>query len=661
MDWDNVMEASTYQAIFDSSPNSYMLLDRSLRFVAANPAYLRATGATLETLLGRNLFDAFPHDPLDPRNENARVLRESLERVVASRTADVIAFIPYRVPREHDGRVALEERFWSATHTPILDEHGDVRFILQHTVDVTDLHDAQEVAADRRRETGVLQRARRVQEANYSLDAERQHLRRLFDQAPGFVAVLTGPEHIFDLVNGAYRRLIGDRELVGKAVRDALPEVADQGFFQVLDQVFTTGLPFVGHGVPVRLGRQPGGGLEQVFVDFVYQPIVDAAGAVTGIFVQGHDITAQKQLEAERESLLEQQRFLTESIPQQVWTADAAGELITVNRRVLDYFGAPADRVLGSRWQQFIHPDDLDRCLSRWRASLSSGEDYEVEFRLKRADGGYRWHLGRAVAMRDASGTISRWFGTNTDVDDRKRGQDELQQRAAYERQLIGIVSHDLRNPISAIIIAATLLSKENQLTERQAQAVSRIVSSSDRAGRMLRDFLDFTQARTSGRLPISPGPTNIGQIARHVFDEVRVLHPQRLATIETEGDTQGIWDADRMAQVIGNLLSNAYQHSPPSAAVRLRTRGEPRDVVIEVHNQGTAITQADIGRFFQPFERGDSATSAERSVGLGLFIAKQIVEAHRGTISVESRTGDGTVFRVRLPRQGEAAPHRSQ
>jgi PAS domain-containing protein len=136
----------------------------------------------LDALVGRNLFDAFPHDPHDPANENARLLRESLERVLASRAPDVIAFIPYRVPRQRDGGAVLEERFWSATHTPILDEKGDVRLILQHTVDVTELHKAQE-GADRREELGVLQRARRVQETNYILHAERQHLRRLFDRS----------------------------------------------------------------------------------------------------------------------------------------------------------------------------------------------------------------------------------------------------------------------------------------------------------------------------------------------------------------------------------------------------------------------------------------------------------------------------------------------
>jgi PAS domain S-box-containing protein len=641
------MRASDFEAIFESSPNPYMVLDRELRFVAANRAYLRATGSELDALIGRHLFDAFPHDPHDPRNENARRLRESLERVLVSRAPDVIAFIPYRVPRQRNGGVTLEERFWSATHTPILDEHGEVRLILQHTVDVTELK-VQEAGSDRRDELGVLQRARRVQE-------EHQHLRRLFEQAPGFVAVLTGANHVFELVNAAYRQLIGHREVSGKPVREALPEVEGQGFIEMLDEVFAAGKPFVGRGLAVRLERHAGAPLEEVFVDFVYQPIVDASGRVTGIFVQGHDITAQKQLEAEREALLEQRRFLTEAIPQHVWTADASGDLISVNVRVLEYFGVPEDQLLGINWAQFVHPLDRESALVRWREAVRTGQEYEAEFRLLRRDGVYRWHLARAVATHTAAGAVSRWFGTNTDFDDRKRAQDELQERSAYEQQLIGIVSHDLRNPINAIVIAAALLQKQDRLSDVQAKAISRIVSSSERARRMIRDFLDFTHARSTGRIPVVRVPANLRRIARQVFDEVRSAYPDHPATIEHEGEEHGNWDADRVAQMIGNLLANAFQHGAADAPIRLRTRGDANTVLIEVQNGGTPIPPRDLPRLFQPFERGvESGTASERGVGLGLFISKEIVAAHHGTIDVRSTDEEGTVFTVRLPRNAE-------
>lgn len=630
-----------------------MLLDRDLRFVDANLAYLRVTGTTRDGLIGKHVLDVFPHDPADPGNENARLLRTSLLRVLATGAPDTLAYIPYRVPRERDGRVVQEERYWSATHTPILDEGGEVRLLLQHTVDVTDLHATRGPSdATAQVEAGVLQRAQRVQETHDTLDAERQHLRRLFEQAPGFVCILRGPEHVFELVNDAYYQLIGHRNSLGKSVREALPEIEGQGYFEVLDRVYRTGEPFVGTGMRMRVQRHPGALLDEVFVDFVYQPIVDAAGAVTGIFVQGHDITEQMRLATDRETLVEQQRFLSESIPQQVWTANPEGELVEINQRVIDYFGAGREEVLGSGWLAFLHPDDVESCRRRWMTSLASGQEYEVEFRLRRGDGVYRWHLGRATALRGAHGGVTMWFGTNTDIDDRKRAEKALQDQAAFEQQLIGIVSHDLRNPINAIGIAAALLLQRGNLDDLQGKAVSRIVSSSERARRLIRDFLDFTQARSTGRIPITPAPANIREIARQVFDEVLLAHADSPATIEHEGDESGRWDADRLAQVIANLLGNAFQHGTPGGTVRLRTRGSADEVVIEVQNDGAPIPPGDIARLFRPFERGaGTLPSSARSVGLGLYISEQIVSAHQGTIAVRSTVEGGTVFTVRLPR----------
>jgi signal transduction histidine kinase/DNA-binding response OmpR family regulator len=299
-----------FQAVFDRSPNPYMLLDRELRYVAANAAYLHVTASRLEDLLGRNVFEVFPNDPEDPDNRSVRELRESMARVLKRRVPDTLALIPYRVPRHTPTGIVLEERYWSATHTPLLDERGEVAFILQHTVDVTELQQlkralsATDVPRDtdtarEQMEAGVLGRAQAVQEANRTLDAERRHLQRLFKQAPGFMCFLRGPQHVFELANVAYQQLTGHRDILGKPVREALPEVEGQGFFELLDQVFTTGEPFVGRAMPVLLQRTLGAPLEQLYLDLVYQPIVEPDGTVSGIFVQGHDISAQQRAQEE--------------------------------------------------------------------------------------------------------------------------------------------------------------------------------------------------------------------------------------------------------------------------------------------------------------------------------------------------------------------------
>ena len=558
---------------------------------------------------------------------------------------------------------------WSATHIPVLDDDGQVAFILQHTVDITELHrpaGPDRTAAEREQlQAGVLRHARQVQEANVLLETERQHLRRLFEQAPGFMAFVRGPQHVFEIANHAYYQVVGHREIIGKPVRDALPEVAGQGLFERLDEVYTTGRAYVGRGARVLVQRSPGGPLDELYLDVVYQPIVDEDGSI-GVFIQGHDITGQRRLETELQSLLvreraaraeaeiseAQQRFLAESIPQQVWTATPDGRFDFVNGRVVEYFNLPPDDILGGRWERVIHPDDRRHSRERWAHSLATGDEYEVEFRLRAADGTYRWHLGRALALRDGQGQIVKWFGTNTDVDEVRRARDELQRRAEYEEQVVGIVSHDLRNPLNVIAMAGSLLLQRGRLDDQQGKAVARIVSSTERAVRLIRDFLDFTQARSTGRMPVDPRDVNISDLARQVFDDVHLVHLNRHATIRHEGEATGCWDPDRLTQLLTNLVGNAFQHSPDDGTVSVVTRGTGDRVVIEVSNSGDPIAPQQMLTLFEPFARGAGSTSSQRSIGLGLFISRQIVLAHGGTIDVRSTEAEGTTFTVTLPRR---------
>ena len=328
-----------FEAIFDRSPNPYMLLDAELRFVGANEAYLHVTASRREDIIGRNVFDAFPGSVDATDDSNARQLRASLERVLHERMPDTLALIRYAVPRATPNGPVLEERFWSATHTPIFDERGQVAYILQHTVDVTELQQlkqalrAAEVALDAsiptaQVEEGVFRRAQVVQEANRMLDAERRWFRRLFEQSPGFMAVLRGPQHVFELANDAYYQVIGHRDIIGKPVREALPEVEGQGFLNLLDQVFLAGEPYIGRSVPIRLQREPGTDLTEVFVDFVYQPVIEPDGSIYGIFVQGHDVTEQRRAQ-------EELRRLNATLEQRV--SQRTAELEARNRELQEF------------------------------------------------------------------------------------------------------------------------------------------------------------------------------------------------------------------------------------------------------------------------------------------------------------------------------------
>ena len=297
---------------FDASPNPYVLLTPDLRIAGTNQAYLDVTNSSRDAIIGRPLFAAFDSGPGDDAPENVRQVRASLERARDERRRDHLALVRFSIPRrDKDGREVFEDRYWSATHTPILDGDGEVVFLLQHTTDITELQRLRERSAakgatealDTILGGAVLGRAEEVQQANLRLESERNRLLEMFMQAPGFVAVLVGPDHVFQMYNAAYGQLIGHRDLSGKPIREALPELAGQGYYEFLDTVYATGEPYEGRAGAVQLQRTPRAPLETVYLDFIYQPIRDAGGSVVGIFVQGHDVS-DTVLSTERQKLM---------------------------------------------------------------------------------------------------------------------------------------------------------------------------------------------------------------------------------------------------------------------------------------------------------------------------------------------------------------------
>ncbi|MBH0112584.1 PAS domain-containing protein [Novosphingobium sp. YJ-S2-02] len=269
-----------FRALFSLSPNPYMVLDRDLTIVWTNAAYQRSTMRSAEDLAGRNVLEAFPSEP---GTDSYELLNASFRRVLETGQTDEIALIRYDIARP-DG--TMEQRYWSATHTPILDANGDFEVFLQHTVDVTELHELRTM----REEIDLVRRADAVQHRNFDLESQTERLTRMFDQAPGFVCVLTGEDHVFEMTNSAYCELVGRDDLLGRTVAEAMPEVVTQGFVEILDGVRRDRKPYIGHAQEIYFEVGPDQPPLRRYIDFVYQPIVQD-DEVSAIFVQGQDVT----------------------------------------------------------------------------------------------------------------------------------------------------------------------------------------------------------------------------------------------------------------------------------------------------------------------------------------------------------------------------------
>ncbi len=244
------------------------------------------------------------------------------------------------------------------------------------------------------------------------------------------------------------------------------------------------------------------------------------------------------------------------------------------------------------------------------------------------------------------------------EITDRKRAEEELRRTAEFRERFLGIVSHDLRNPLNAILLSANALIRAEGIPERPMKSIRRITTSAERMQRMISELLDFTRGRLGGGIPIHPRSFNLRHLCRHVLEELEASHPERELRLEARGDFQGEWDQDRLAQVLGNLGKNALQYSPADTRVDFVLRDEGDTLRVEVHNEGPPIPAERLSQVFEPFQRAvEEERYTSSGLGLGLFIVQQIIAAHGGSVEVRSTEAEGTTFTVRLPRRSLPAP----
>ena len=231
-----------------------------------------------------------------------------------------------------------------------------------------------------------------------------------------------------------------------------------------------------------------------------------------------------------------------------------------------------------------------------------------------------------------------------------------LDEIGEFREQLMGIVGHDLRNPLSTILMAAHLLLLREGLGEKETELARKISRGASQAARLIDQLLDLTRSRLGGGIAIEPSRFDMNDVCQQVMGETELTHPDRPLRAQLRGDLIGVWDRDRMYQVLANLVGNAVQHGEPRSPIDLRVEGAETEVVIEVANRGEPIAPATLPFIFDAFRQGRKAHSGIQGLGLGLFIAQQIVRSHSGSIAVTSSEGEGTTFRVRLPRGATAA-----
>jgi PAS domain S-box-containing protein len=289
-----------------------------------------------------------------------------------------------------------------------------------------------------------------------------------------------------------------------------------------------------------------------------------------------------------------------------------------------------------------VHPGDRNRVAFELERLRVEPGGFAVELRVLTAAGDTRWLDVRGTAVHDEGG-FAHACGTVQDVTARK-------EQERFRELLLVTLSHDLRNPLTAIQIGTGLLLRRGRLGEGDTITAQRVLASAGRISAMVEQLLDFTRIRVSGTLPCVRRPGNLGMIGAKVIDEVERENPDRTFELSNEGDLDGVWDVDRLGQMISNLVSNALAHGDTMSSIGLAMASRGDSVKLTVHNQGAPIDADDLEAIFNPFKWASHA--GRTGLGLGLFIAHEIVRAHGGSMRVASSREQGTRFTVVLPRR---------
>ncbi len=362
-----------------------------------NDAYAELLGVKHPAALGRSFDEVWAEAmaDLDPLLDRVFIGGEAIHM-------DDIALVL-------DRGSGPSEAHFDFSYTPVRDARGEVAGLFCACRETTAVVDAER----RRRE-----------------EIERQ--RQWFDGAPGFVAVFGGPDHVYEFANQTHQRLFGNRHIIGKGVRAVFPDTSDQGFHELLDRVYTTGERFVGRDVPIQLMNEAQMGPH--YIDFIYAPIIDASGKVTGVFCEGFDVTEQHRA---REALVRSEarfRAAIDAVRGILWTNSPSGEMLGEQPGWAKLTGQSRSEYEGHGWADAIHPDDARPTIDAWRVAVNERRLFEFEHRVRRADAEWRRFDVRAIPTFGEDGAIVEWIGVHTDITDERAAQEALRESEANYR-----------------------------------------------------------------------------------------------------------------------------------------------------------------------------------------------------------------------------------
>ncbi len=548
---------------------------------------------------------------------------------------------------------------------PIRNSQGKVMRWFGTNTDITDLRQA-EIERDRSLQLEKTARA--------EVEFQRSRLDSILMQAPAFIAICNGRDFVFDFVNQLYSEISGNRQLIGLSVRQAFPEIEGQGFYELLDQVYTTGEKYIGEEMPIWLERNGDGTREKLLINFIYQPLYDRHNIIEGILIFGYEVTnqviARQQAEALTEDLKAQQLALQKSEARfsrlveaniiGVILVSADGTIREANDAFLHMVGYSREDLQHGvmNWHEMTPPEYFAQDQQVLNELINFGSSVPFEKEYIRKDGSYVPVLVGATPLSD--GELA-WVCFVLDLSESKKVEAVLREQAGELSRLnqvkdnfLATISHELRTPLTSMLGWATMLRSKKLDEATQDRALETIERNARAQNQLINDLLDVSSIIT-GKLRLNVRPLNIVSLIESAIDSIRPAAEAKNIRLQTildpsAGAVSG--DSDRLQQVFWNLLTNAIKFTPKGGRVQIRLARVDSHAEITVSDSGQGISAEFLPHVFERLQQADSKTTrVHGGLGLGLAIVRHLIELHGGTVYADSAgEGLGASFTIHLP-----------
>lgn len=588
-----------------------LVLNRYFQIQRVNKAFYESFNLTAEASLGNVLFD------LQNQGWDIPELRNALETIRVEDQGIIELEVQHALPT-----IGMRDIIFNIQ---VIKKEASESLILLAMDDVTERKSAEKMKLMAK-----------------NMEQNMEMLNNLYMSSPAFVCTYVGPYHMYDLVNPAYQKLFGRRILTGKTVVEALPELKDQGFVELLDNVYKTGEPYVATEKRAWLAFDEGLQPAERYFNFSYQPMYDIEKQITGVLCFGYEVTEEVMAKKKGEANL---RLILDSLPQLTFTASSEGKIHFFNKSALEYAAITSESATTKKgWESIIHFADLESIVTLARACLKTGEDFYKEIRLKRgSDGSYRWHLMRATRIKDdQEDNVTSWVGMATDIHEQKMKEQK-------KDEFINIASHEMKTPLAATKGYLQLLEMSLAPNTETAHFVFKALASTNRLNHLINELLELGKTQ-NGDLQYNISVFDFNTLLSETIEDLQKASPDYEITKKGLIASEVKGDKDRFQQVLINLVGNAIKYSPHKKKLEITIKEKSGSLIFSVKDHGIGIAKENLENIFKKYFRVADHPIQFQGMGIGLFISNEFIRRHGGKMWVESELGKGSTFYFSVP-----------